>query len=84
MFIDGVGNFLFPVLWHINLPLMVESNLTIRVRYLVGLVLFAEFRNKLSKQEVGLKVREKGMGCALILPVRLGVETDDVHVIMLR
>ena len=84
MFIDGVSNFLFPVLWYINLPLMVEGNLPVRVRYLVSLVLFAKFRNELSKQEVGLKVREKGVGCALILSVRLSVETDDVHVVMLR
>lgn len=46
---DGVGNFFLSVFWHVNLPLMVERNLPVRVGYLECLVLFAQLRNELAQ-----------------------------------
>jgi len=56
MFKDGVGNFLLSVLWHVNLPLMVERDLPVSVRYLKSLVFLAQLRNELAQQEVRFKV----------------------------
>ena len=84
MLVDGVRNFFLLVLWYVNLPLMVERYLPVSVGYLECLVFLAKFRNELSQEVVGFEVREEGVGSALILPVLLGLEADDGHVVMLR